>query len=46
MMRGYAHASYNGVDILLLDWSGLVLWALESAYYQWEFGFSVLEQYL
>ena len=46
MMRGYAHASKNGVDILLLDWSGLVLWPLESAYYQWELGFSVLEQYL
>ena len=46
MMQGYAHASQNGVDILLLDWSGLVLWPLESTYYQWELGFSVLEQYL
>jgi len=46
MMQRYAHASSNGVDIFLLDLSGLVLWPLESSYYHWEFGFSVLEQYL
>ena len=28
------HAGDFGVDILLLDWSGLVLWPLESDYYQ------------
>ena len=34
------------LTFFLLDWSGLVLWPLESTYYQWELGFSVLEQYL